>query len=209
MAEWLHSRLRIATVPFALRSLLFPFLDVGTNTDATTDAKLVKSIALNQGFGEEVDLGNILTPGLAFTSEELASELDRYLYSGLGCLFGEFELVIDLPTPGDIDLDGDIDSQDATILYRNWTGALPAGGTKRYPDGDIDLDGDVDTADATLLIQYFVVGSRNATIVPEANCSFFFCRMYRIRALATRKPITLQTGLVNLTLFDPVPFRLL
>ena len=53
---------------------------------------------------------------------------------------------------GDTDLDGDIDSADATALTVGWTGALGVGiGDRGWADGDTDGDGDVDTADRTTL----------------------------------------------------------
>ena len=153
-----------------------PFFDLRTldesfiwNLDATP-SQVGQSDAFLLGFGNEIDLGEIFAPGLAFTPEELASELDRYWYAVLGEVVGDFELVIDLPTPGDLDLDGDIDSRDTTVLFSNWTGALLEGGGKRYIHGDVDLDGDVDSADATLLVQNWTGATLgNVSVVPEPN----------------------------------------
>ena len=53
---------------------------------------------------------------------------------------------------GDVDLDGDVDAADATLMVTHWSGALPARqGSRRWSDGDSDGDGDVDTADRNRL----------------------------------------------------------
>ena len=74
--------------------------------------------------------------------------------------------------PGDIDMDGDVDSSDRTALVINWTGAL-MGGASGYGQGDIDGDGDVDTADLNVLVTNWTgatMASRSAA-VPEPRCN--------------------------------------
>ena len=54
---------------------------------------------------------------------------------------------------GDLDVDGDVDSADITVLATNWTGASQAGEGSTYGTGDVDFDGDVDAADRLLIVQ--------------------------------------------------------
>ena len=111
---------------------------------------------MTQGTGPVVDLGPILPAGLAYTSLELETILDVRRMMGYCCAIDgayELELVVDGLSPGDLDVDGDVDAADRTILTVNWSGATRRGDSHlRFPDGDFDGDGDVDSADATTLV---------------------------------------------------------
>lgn len=73
-----------------------------------------------------------------------------------------------LYTPGDLDLDGDIDNADIGLVAGNFTGS---GGstTMRYIDGDVDGDGDIDNADLGLVAGGFTgsLAEGSAYVVPE------------------------------------------
>lgn len=73
-----------------------------------------------------------------------------------------------LYTPGDLDLDGDIDNADIGLVAGNFTGS---GGstTMRYIDGDVDGDGDIDNADLGLVAGGFTGSLAEGTVyvVPE------------------------------------------
>ena len=61
-----------------------------------------------------------------------------------------------LQLPGDLDLDGDVDTADRSVMNQFWTGALmpdsiEPGDRRTFFQGDLDGDGDVDTADATIM----------------------------------------------------------
>ena len=72
---------------------------------------------------------------------------------------------------GDVDLDGDVDTADQTVLVQNWTGALMEGGDKTFQQGDLDGDGDVDSADQTLLVTNWTgaMMASNSLLVPEPS----------------------------------------
>lgn len=65
---------------------------------------------------------------------------------------------IGVATPGDLDLDADIDTEDITNVVTNFTGD---GGstTETWFDGDLDNDTDVDTADITDTVTNFTGAS--------------------------------------------------
>ena len=61
-----------------------------------------------------------------------------------------------LQLPGDLDLDGDVDTADRNVMNQFWTGALmpdsiDAEDRRTLFQGDLDGDGDVDSADATIM----------------------------------------------------------
>ncbi len=62
--------------------------------------------------------------------------------------------VFDLPTPGDLDGDGDVDLDDFAIFLDCVTG--PGGGVPPgCDDGDLDVDNDIDYADFALFQEAF------------------------------------------------------
>ena len=54
---------------------------------------------------------------------------------------------------GDIDLDGDVDAADMTLLARHVAKISTLSG-QALENADVDLDGDVDAEDMTLLARY-------------------------------------------------------
>lgn len=70
------------------------------------------------------------------------------------------------PTPGDTDVDGDVDDADLGTLFANFTGPIGAAGAKAAADGDGDCDGDVDDADLANAFAGFT-GPLVPTNVPE------------------------------------------
>ena len=66
-------------------------------------------------------------------------------------------------SPGDGDLDGDVDGTDYVTLVRNFTG--PGATGKFWTNGDFDSDGDVDGTDYVTLVRGFT-GPRAAGMAP-------------------------------------------
>ena len=100
-------------------------------------------------------------PFFDFNQDDLVNEEDRTIW--ISDLAGT--------ALGDIDLDGDVDTADVTVLVQNWTGALIDGGELGYAKGDLDGDGDVDTADQTILNQNWTGAeiAIGANMVPEPS----------------------------------------
>jgi len=72
-------------------------------------------------------------------------------------------------SPGDTDLDGDVDTTDLTTAIINFTSAGGVG--KTWADGDVDGDGDVDTGDLTVAIINFTsaMSSQEMSSQPQAS----------------------------------------
>ncbi|MEM7576237.1 MAG: hypothetical protein AAF328_02075 [Planctomycetota bacterium] len=71
---------------------------------------------------------------------------------------------------GDLDLDGDIDLADATVLAANYSGVAGPAGDRTWAQGDLDGDGDVDFGDALRLrnnVDPALSAQVDAILVPE------------------------------------------
>ena len=96
---------------------------------------------------------------------DLASSLRSSFYPGyeLNLIGFRVASVPKPPIPGDADLDGDVDLDDASIVLAHW---LTAGNT--WAEGDFDGNGIVMLDDASLLILNWGTGLPSAPVVtPE------------------------------------------
>lgn len=126
--------------------------------------------------------------------ELFSNVLSLTLPGGTGDLFkyddGYFPGII----PGDVDLDGDVDLADLSVLAASY--GLSDGGV--WTAGDFDLDGDIDLADLAVLAANYDEGSSAAltafqsVVVPEPSaliasfCALPFLFPRRLRARANR-----------------------
>jgi hypothetical protein len=76
------------------------------------------------------------------------------------------EMRVRITQRGDLDLDGDVDSLDLTLLAENWTGLLAEGsGSRTRTQGDLDGDGDTDAADlAELILNWTGLQAQSTTV---------------------------------------------
>lgn len=77
----------------------------------------------------------------------MGHHLDMFQYSGRGFEVRLFE-VHDLGVKGDVDLNGQVDMQDAAIVLGNYA----MSGELQVEDGDTNLDGTIDMTDVTNVI---------------------------------------------------------
>jgi hypothetical protein len=87
----------------------------------------------------------------------------------LYALFGNGQVVklVAPPTPGDFDLDGDVDGADFIVWQTNY----PTGENATLGTGDADGDGDVDGADFAVWHDRFIGPSEGSAPVPEPAAS--------------------------------------
>jgi hypothetical protein len=151
---------------------------LGSSLDTTLSESSFNPVA------GRLSLGEVMPAHL--TPDQFADFFTRLTYvSALGTPVTEFALGY-LYTPGDTDLDGDIDDADLATVFANYTGPLTGGELTAY-DGDTDGDGDIDDADLGALFASYTGPIAPAAIpIPEpasaavlAACSALLARRRR------------------------------
>jgi len=127
---------------------------VSTTATVTIDVSSTPSVPGDVNLDGHVDATDIddLYAAIGLDTSDLRYDVDES--GGVGPEDVDYLVTILLNvTPGDTDLDGDVDTRDLTRTIIGFTGAGGMG--KGWADGDTDGDGDIDTGDVTTAIIRF------------------------------------------------------
>jgi autotransporter-associated beta strand protein len=123
------------------------------NTPSVPQIKFDTTFGTYQTYAVAFDNGALLTPWTSWDSQPLS---------------GKDQIIVKYTYRGDLDLDGDVDGNDFTVVQMNF-GTTGLGLGKGWMKGDADLNGTVDGNDFTVIQQNFGAGSGGPLAPPAGN----------------------------------------